>query len=268
MFKQTCREVISKISQDDATDIIIVKHLAKVLKNPAVSTEVVVDLNELLSDPASTENTNVRLIASQIYASLQNYEDALKVIELSKAKSLELQAFKIDILLRLNRTDLANEELNHMLKIEEDNTLTQLAGGWINLAKGGKSSQEAVYIFRELLERSLSDDDDKASDPSFLLMNALAVAQMKVNDFEGAMKVLQKGLKRAGVIVNAGNITWGSISSSIPGHLDLLANFVACCHHLNKLAILPKFLQKLEELFKVSQVKHPLQTKLDLLQHI
>ena len=67
--------------------------------------------------------------------------------------------------------------------VDEDATLTQLVGAWINLHKGGENTKEAAYTYEELIDKFGS---------SLTLLNGLAVAKMHQKDYDEAQKRLQE----------------------------------------------------------------------------
>lgn len=66
--------------------------------------------------------------------------------------------------------------------MDEDSTLTQLAGAWTNIALGGEKAHDAYYAFQELM--------DKTQTSPILLNGAAAahLAQQKWEEADGAVK--------------------------------------------------------------------------------
>jgi len=59
----------------------------------------------------------------------------------------------VQILIAMDRADLAAKKHATMQKVDDDATITLLAGAWVALAQGGDAVSDAVQSFQELAER-------------------------------------------------------------------------------------------------------------------
>jgi len=74
-----------------------------------------------------------------------------------------------------------------MQKIDDDASITQLAGAWINLASGGERINEAFLTYTDLIERY---------SPTSLLLNGLATCNLHLKKYNEAEKNLLQALEK------------------------------------------------------------------------
>jgi hypothetical protein len=114
----------------------------------AVSYEIALSTLESFGDEAArmTQSTVYYLILATLHAYGDNIKEALmategqSTLELSAHLSLlpsliplHRSAYAIQLLLRMDRVDLAQQRLALMKSVDEESALTQLAMAWVNM---------------------------------------------------------------------------------------------------------------------------------------
>lgn len=197
--------VLDEIKPSSAPELQAVRMFAEYLASDSRRDAIVAELDREMSRSVDVTNTTFLLMAASIYFYDQNPDAALRTLH--QGDSLECMAMTVQILLKLDRLDLARKELKKMQDQDEDATLTQLATAWASLAAGGEKLQDAYYIFQEMA--------DKCS-PTLLLLNGQAACHMAQGRWEAAEGVLQEALDK---------------DSS---HPETLINLVVLSQHLGK----------------------------------
>lgn len=197
--------VLDEIKSSHPPELQAVKMFAEYLSSDNRREKIVSELDGKMSASVDVSNNTFPLMAASIYVHEQNYDAALRVLHSSE--DLECMALTVQILLKLDRVDLAKKELKRMQDKDEDNILTQLAQAWFNLAVGGDKFQDAYYIFQEM-------SDKFASTP--LLLNGQAACYMGQGRFDDAESCLQEALDK---------------DSNNP---DTLVNMIVLTQHLGK----------------------------------
>jgi coatomer protein complex subunit epsilon len=207
--------VLDAISPSAPTAFQALRLLALYLSDPTKKEQAVEGIQDLLSDPATANNTTLILAAASILSHEGNYADALKFTHAST--NLEVQALNVQMYLKMDRPDAAEKQLKAMQAVDEDHTLTQLANAWVDLGLGGSKIQDAYYIYQELSEKFLQTS---------YLLNGSAVCNIHKGNFEEAESLLQEALQKD------------------PKDADTLANLVVVELHLGKPAT--KYLTQLK----------------------
>lgn len=178
--------VLSSVSDSSHVALQAVKLLSTLMKDPAAKESVLATVTAWLSDDVALASESLILLCGIIYAHVGDYDNALRTCSRCP-EALEHVAVKVQVLLRMDRADVAEKEIEKMQRIDEDATLTQLASAWVHLAKGESSAQEAVYIYQDLLERH------GATDP---ILNGLALCHLALGKHDDAERVLQEALAK------------------------------------------------------------------------
>ena len=180
--------VISEVDEESAMPLQAVKLLAQYLEDPASTKDMVImTLGEWLGDAASKDHPTVQLVAALVYEKEDLMKEAFTAIR--HGQTMEQLALWAQFCLKIHRLDLAQAHLKKLSDADEDATLTQLVGAWINLHKGGDNTKEAAYTYEELIDKFGS---------SLTLLNGLAVAKMHQKDYDEAQKRLQEVRGRVG----------------------------------------------------------------------
>ncbi|XP_004404723.1 PREDICTED: coatomer subunit epsilon isoform X3 [Odobenus rosmarus divergens] len=124
--------VLDEIKPSSAPELQAVRMFAEYLANDSRRDSIVAELDREMSRSVDVTNTTFLLMAASIYFHDQNPDAALRALH--QGDSLECMAMTVQILLKLDRLDLARKELKKMQDQDEDATLTQLATAWVNLA--------------------------------------------------------------------------------------------------------------------------------------
>lgn len=117
-------------------------------------------------------------------------EEALSTLGVGSggSKEIECVALGVHILLSIHRLDLAEKEYLAARSWADDSLLIQLIEAWIGLAKGGRATQQAFYVYDELAQNPSAAGTRNAV-PS-LIGKATALAAN--GDYVGSMKQLDE----------------------------------------------------------------------------
>lgn len=196
---------LNEVSQQSASALKAVKLLAEYQGNKGDKDTILSTVQDWAQEPSYRSNATVLLVIGLIYAAEDNYVEALRACH--TGISLELRALAIQLYLKIDRIQQADEQAKAMSAADDDSTLTQLATAWVNLYLGGAKVEEAFFIFQEL--------GDKYNWTTRLL-NGSAVCNMRMGRWEEAEQQLMEALEKD------------------PKSADTLANLVTTCLHLGK----------------------------------
>lgn len=197
--------VLDEIRPNANPELQAVRMFAEYLSSESRRDAIVSELDKKMAKSVDVTNTTFLLMAASIYFHDGNTDAALRVLH--QGDSLECLATIVQILLKIDRLDLARKELKKMVEMDEDATLTQLATAWVNIAMGGDKLQDAYYIFQEMSDKYSS---------TLLLLNGQATCYMGQGKWEDAEGVLQEALDK---------------DSS---HPETLINFIVLTQHIGK----------------------------------
>ena len=165
-------------------------------------------LDELRTMAASS-GPSEQLTAAQVLLSVGQIKEALSLVHLGA--TMEHIALALQIFLKMDRLDLATQQLQLLRQADEDAILTQLGSVYVNLASGSSGADGAIHSLNMLTEQY---------GPSSFLLNLMACALMNQGDFAAAEGKLQECLRDHPEV-------------PIP---DTLVNLVCCLVQQNKQA--------------------------------
>ncbi|KAN0061091.1 hypothetical protein ACQY0O_006826 [Thecaphora frezii] len=153
-------------------------------------------------------------------------EEALETLGVGSGTSKEIEcvALGVHILLSIHRIDLAEKEYLAARAWADDSLLIQLIEAWLGLVKGGRSTQQAFYVYDELAQNPSAAGT--ANSVTSLIGKATALAAN--GDIEGARKQLEEAgqldPENAEIAANkAALASFGTLSAAKPSPaLELL----------------------------------------------
>ncbi len=191
--------VLDDVDNDAPVALQAVKLLATYESKPDMVETIMANVTMWLSDPVSCNNPTMQLIASLIYMKEGNLSDALNGVK--GGTTMEQMALAVLIYIKMDRVDLAEKQYKSMVRADEDNILTVLAGAWVYICQGGRGSyQDAGFSYAELIDKYA---------PTSFLVNGAAVAQMHQNEVEDAGVSLKEASEKqmnSDVLINL--IAW------------------------------------------------------------
>lgn len=147
----TALRAVRLLAQYTAQPASRVRHLTSAsshASHPPRQPAVLEALTALKADAAVALNPTLLLCAASVAAAEGDYPEALKLCHATP--HLELQALAVQLLLQMERGDVAAKVAASMAGADDDAALTQLAGAWVALAAGGAKVTDAAYAFQEL----------------------------------------------------------------------------------------------------------------------
>ena len=131
--------------------LLAVRLYTELCLDPSKKDLILETLQGWLDDSLAHSNPYLLIMGGLIYNTAGQPEDALRCLH--SCLNLEMAALMVEILLKMDRPDVAEKTLRKMNEIEDDATLTQLAQAWVNMAQGGSKVHEAFYIIQEIGEK-------------------------------------------------------------------------------------------------------------------
>lgn len=182
-------------------------HASYLSSAPEMREAVVDEVKVLLATSGAAADTSLQLAACHVFLAANLLKEALQCVH--HGLTMEHLAMCVQIYLRIDRIDLANESLNLLKQADEDSILAQLTSAYIAIATGRSKSDDAVHLLSGLSEQY---------GPSLMLLNCTATANMVGAKYEEA----EGNLKAAVAEFGGGD------------DADTLVNLVVCSQHLGR----------------------------------
>jgi coatomer protein complex subunit epsilon len=183
-------------------------HARYLSASPEARPSVVDSLKVLLSQPDAPSNTSLQLTACHVFLHANLLREALQCVHMGL--TMEHLSMCVQIYIKIDRLDLANDALNLLKQADEDSVLAQLGSAQVAIASGRSRSEDAVHLLSGLSEQY---------GPSIMLLNCLAVANMVGGRYEAAEGNLREAM---------GEEFGGERDA------DTLVNMVVCGTHLGR----------------------------------
>ena len=178
-------------------------------------------VDEMKTLLASDGTPSVQLYASQLFLAHGLTKDALQCVHLGV--TMEHLSMALQISIKLDRLDLAKNQLELLRQNDEDAILTSLGAVHVALAGGSSTASDAAHYLNALSEQY---------GPSPLLLNLSACAYCIMGDYQEAESKLMDCKREFG---------------PSPHQADTLINLIVCCQYLNKPS--DEYIQELKESF-------------------
>ena len=140
-----------------------------------------------LQTMTNADDPSVQLTVAHVCLAAHRLKEAMQCVH--QGTTLEHQACCLQVYLKLDRLDLAQEQLRSMKQRDEDSILTQLCGVYVALATGSSAASDALHTLGQLSEQY---------GPSILLMNLTACAQLQAGQYAAAEQTLEQSRTELG----------------------------------------------------------------------
>jgi coatomer protein complex subunit epsilon len=158
--------------------------VAKATGDTGTADSLIMVFKELLQD-SNNVSTSLQLTACHVFLSHGDMtREALQCVFLGL--TMEHLATCVQIYLKMDRLDLAQEQLQLLKQGDEDAVLTQLCAAYIALSSGSSKAPDAVHILSTLSEQY---------GPSPVLLNCVALANMSAGKYDIAVASIKEVLE-------------------------------------------------------------------------
>ncbi|KAJ3352353.1 hypothetical protein HDU83_008118 [Entophlyctis luteolus] len=162
------------------------------------------------------------VIVASVLCNDARFEDALRVLHPYK-RNLEAVALTVQVLLVINRPDLARKEIAVLKTWADDATLAQMAEAWTNLFPDAPEKfQEAFFTFDELAASNAA---------TAKLLTSKAVCKIEMGKFDEAEELLGQALNWVSLVPSD---SWNLFFSKNNSDAEALVNLIICANATGK----------------------------------
>lgn len=218
LLEKEPKAIFKQVANNSPTAHQAVKLLATAREAATDMKEVLFEtVAEWLSDDILRDDPTLQLVAAQMYFEEENYKDAMKCVA-NAGENLEKLAMQAQILLKMDRLDLASKTVRNMADVDDDDPLTQLATAWLYVCQGGDKVTEASFLLQELVDKF---------GPSIQVLASQAVCQIHLGNHSNAFSHLKQARQMA-------------MQANEKASTETLVNSIVCMLHMHKAEIVPK----------------------------
>ena len=173
--------------------LLLADYLEAAQTDPEDAASMIEPLESLLdmTEPGELASEIVRYNVALAQYTAGNATSALETLGVTGAGGsceLECVALGVHILLAIHRLDLAEKEYMAVRQWGDDSLLVQFMEAWIGLVRGGRSTQQAYYVYDELSQSSVV-----VNTPNMVpTLVGKAVANAALSDSAGALATIQE----------------------------------------------------------------------------
>lgn len=178
---------------------------------------------DALATLAASQEPTAKMLASCAFAAEDNMAEAHRLA--ASNPTLEMKALRAQLLMQMERPELAEQLFHEMSVTDDDAAVTKLTGALVHIGSG--NFQESYLTYCDLQALYQAGDDAPEARRSVALLTGKAVANMQRKQWQEAFEDLTRARLTA------------------PNDAVVLANLVCVCQHMRKTQEAEDFLKVL-----------------------
>jgi tetratricopeptide (TPR) repeat protein len=176
--------VMEQIQPTDPDSLIAIQLLAMFLASPDRQSEIMVQVNAVAKH--AEKEPVLSVVLATIFYLYGDFQKALELVSVFE-RNLECVMFSVQLLLQINRPDIARTKVMNLKGINLDSVLTNLSESWIGIQTGEPGKyEEGFYLYEELITGNLKTSK---------LLCAKGVCLLHAGRFGDAQKCFEESLE-------------------------------------------------------------------------